>query len=45
MALRFLNTDMNRDSLDLSDGAGDLDDLAMRNVAIGLENHFAASLL
>ena len=45
MALRFLDADVNRDPLDLSDGTGDLDDLAMRNVAVGLKNHFPTSLL
>ena len=45
MALWFLNADMDGDPLDLGDRAGDLDHLAVRNIAVGLENHFAASLL
>ena len=45
MAVRFLNADMDGDPLDLRDGPGDLDDLAMRDVAVGLENHLAPPLL
>ena len=36
---------MDGDSLDLRDRAGDLDDLAVRNIAVGLEDDFAAPCL
>ena len=43
--MRFLNADVDGDPLDLRDRAGDLDDLAMRDVAVGLDDHLAAPLL
>ncbi len=45
MARRFLNADMDGDPLDLSDRTSNLDNLAMRNIAVGLEDHLAAPLL
>src|SRR5262249_503404 len=44
-AARFLNTEMNGDSLDLSHRAHDLYDFTMRDVAIGLDDHLAAARL
>ena len=44
-AARFLNAEVNGDSLDLPDRAHDLDDFTMRNVAVGLNDHLAAPRL
>ena len=43
-ALWLLDADVDRDPLDLGDGGGDLEDLAVRDVAVGLEDDLAPIL-
>ena len=42
--LRLLDADVDRDPLDLGDGGGHLEDLAVGDGAVGLEDHLAAVL-